>query len=257
LKSESERGSGPKISTLRVLTRTKIDFLVLTETRVDVRAVRKIKLKRNLHATMQSLHPRPRGGVIVFSKKEHKLIPDSVRTSQSPGHFAVGVYEIGATRVIVAGVYGCSESGDRPSLEIIHDLRDRLQELSHVFQTRTVVLAGDFNATLSPADANNHNINKPTTVQALLALMEDHQLVDLGAHANCLEHTWHRRDSSGQSSRIDLILTNIPMQRRRYNLTQTIFDHAFLHGSINSERRQVTQSMKDFVLGSEEFLIHS
>ncbi len=206
---------------------------------------------------MQSLHPRPRGGVIVFSKKEHKLIPDSVRTSQSPGHFAVGVYEIGATRVIVAGVYGCSESGDHPSLAIIHDLRDQLQELSHVFQTRTVILAGDFNATLSPADANNHNINKPTTVQALLTLMDDHQLVDLGAHTNHLEHTWHRRDSSGQSSRIDLILTNIPMQRRHYNLTQTIFDHAFLHGSINSERRQVTQSMKDFVLGSEEFLIRS
>ncbi len=91
LKSESERGSGPKISTLRALAKEKLDFFVLTETRVDVRAVKKIKLKRNLHATMHSLHPRSRGGVMVFSKKEHKLIPDSVRTSQSPGHFAVGV----------------------------------------------------------------------------------------------------------------------------------------------------------------------
>jgi hypothetical protein len=62
LKSESERGSGPKISTLRALAREKLDFLVLTEARVDVRAVKKINLKRNLHATMHSLHPRPRGG---------------------------------------------------------------------------------------------------------------------------------------------------------------------------------------------------
>jgi hypothetical protein len=38
----------------------------------------------------------------------------------------------------------------------------------------------------------------------------------------------------------DLILTNIPMQRRRYKLTQTIFDHAFVHGTINMDRRHNT-----------------
>jgi exonuclease III len=194
LKSESERGSGPKISTLRVLAREKLDFFVLTEARVDVRAVKKINLKRNLHVTMHSLHPRPRGGVMVFSKKEHKLIPDSVRYSQSPGHFAVGVYEVKTSRVIVGGVYGCSESGDRQSLTIIQDLRDRIQELSHVFHTRTVLLAGDFNATLTVADANNQVINKPNTVQAIAALMEDHQLIDLGSNAGCLTrfHTGHK-----------------------------------------------------------------
>jgi hypothetical protein len=42
---------------------------VLTETRVDVRAVKKIKLKRNLHVTMHSLHPRPRGGGYGFLQK--------------------------------------------------------------------------------------------------------------------------------------------------------------------------------------------
>ena len=179
LKSESERGSGPKISVLRALAREKLDFLVLTEARVDVRAIKKIKLKRNLQVTMHSLHPRPRGGVIVFSKREHKLIPDSVRTSESQGHFVMGVYEVKTTRVVVAGVYGCSESGDRASLAVIQDLRDRIQELSHVYNTRTVLLAGDFNATLSQADSNNQIINKPNTVQALHALIEDHQLVDL------------------------------------------------------------------------------
>jgi hypothetical protein len=194
---------------------------------------------------------------MVFSKKEHKLIPDSFRSSQSPGHFAVGVYEVKTSHVIVGGggVYGCSESGDRQSLTIIQDLRDRIQELSHVFHTHTVLLAGAFNAALTLADANNQVINKPNTVQALPALIEDHQLIDLGANVGCLTHTWHRRDSSGQSSHIDLILTNIPMQRRQYKLTQTIFDHAFVHGIINLDRRQITHAMKDFVLGSEEFLI--
>ncbi len=99
---------------------------------------------------------------MVFSKKEHKLIPDSVRNSQSPGHFVIGVYEVKTSRVIVGGVYGCSERGDRQSLEIIQDLRDRVQELSHVFGTRTVLLAGDFNATLTSADADNQIINKTT-----------------------------------------------------------------------------------------------
>jgi hypothetical protein len=79
-----------------------------------------------------------------------------------------------------------------------------------------VLLTGDFNATLTQADANNQVINKPNTVQTLHALIEDHQLIDLGANAGCLTHTWHRRDSTGQSSRIDLILTNIPMQHRQY-----------------------------------------
>jgi hypothetical protein len=120
-----------------------------------------------------------------------------------------------------------------------------------------MLLAGDFNATLSQADSNNQLINKPNTVQALHTLIEDHQLVDLGSVAGCLTHTWHRRDSSGQSSRIDLILTNILMQRRRYKLTQTIFDHALVHGTINFDKRQTTSAMKDFVLGSEEFLIRS
>jgi hypothetical protein len=169
----------------------------------------------------------------------------------------MGVYEIKTTRVVVVGVYGCSESGDRASLAIIQDLRDRVQELSHIYKTRTVLMAGDFNATLSQTDSNNQNINKPNTVQALHALIEDHQLVDLGAHVGRLTHTWHRKDSSGQSSRIDLILTNIPMQRTGYNLTQTIFDHAFVHGKINMDRRHHTPAMKDFILGSEEFLIRS
>jgi hypothetical protein len=46
---------------------------------------------------------------MVFSKKEHKLIPDSVRNSHTPGHFVIGVYEVKTSRVIVGGVYGCSE----------------------------------------------------------------------------------------------------------------------------------------------------
>ncbi len=257
MKTESERGSGPKISILRSLVKKKLDFFVLTEARVDVHAVKKLKLRRDLHVTMHSLHQRPRGGVIVFSKKMHKLIADSVRVSQTPGHFAAGVYEVGTNRILVVGVYGCSERGDRPSLMIMNDMRDRIMELSHVFHTHSIILAGDFNATLMATDSNNLKINKPNTVQSLLTLMEDHQLIDLGAQTGCLDHTWHRKDSSGHSSRNDLILTNIPMRKGHFTLQQTIFDHAFLYSTINFDKKQITHAMKDFVLGSEEFLIRS
>jgi hypothetical protein len=160
---------------------------------------------------MLSLHPRRCRGVIFFSKKEHNLVPDSVRISTSPGHYVVGVYELGTNRVIIAGVYGCSEWGDCPSLVIIDELREKAQELSQIFQTHEILMAGDFNATLHEADSNNCEINKPNSVRFLHAMIEDHQLVDLVAVAGCVDHTWHRKDSSGHSSCNELILTNIPM----------------------------------------------
>jgi hypothetical protein len=89
MKIESERGRGPKLAALRRLVHRNTDFLVLTETRVDVCAVKKIKIKYGLKPVAYSLHRRPRGGVIIFSRPEHKLIPDSVRMSEHEGHIVV------------------------------------------------------------------------------------------------------------------------------------------------------------------------
>jgi hypothetical protein len=47
------------------------------------------------------------------------------------------------------------------------------------------------------------------------------------------------------------------MKKGLYTLQQTIFDHSFLYGTINFDKKQTTHAMKDFVLGSEEFLIRS
>ncbi len=47
------------------------------------------------------------------------------------------------------------------------------------------------------------------------------------------------------------------MKKGLCTLQQTIFDHSFLHGTINFDKKQTTHAMKDFVLGSEEFLIRS
>jgi hypothetical protein len=94
IKLESEKGRGPKLATLRNLVNKSTDFLVLTETRVDVCAVRKLKIQHGLKPTAFSLHRRPRGGVIIFSRLEHKLIPDSIRTSNAAGHITAAVYEV-------------------------------------------------------------------------------------------------------------------------------------------------------------------
>ncbi len=70
-----------------------------------------------------------------------------------------------------------------------------------------MIMASDFNATLHEPYSNSFEINKPNTVRSLNAVIEDHQLVDLGTVVGCVDHTWHCEDSSGHSFHIDLMLT--------------------------------------------------
>jgi hypothetical protein len=85
---------------------------------VDVFAVR-TKIKYGLKPTAFSLHPQPRGGVIIFSRLEHKLVPDSICTSAIAGHVTAAVYEVASLPTIVVGVYGHSDSSDRASFHKI------------------------------------------------------------------------------------------------------------------------------------------
>jgi exonuclease III len=136
IKLEPERGRGPKLATLRNLVNKSTDFLVLTETRVDVCAVQKLKIKHGLKPTAFSLHRRPHGGVIIFSRMEHKIIPDSIRTSNTAGHITAAVYEVATLPTIVVGVYGQSDSSDRASLQVMGDLQSILRELTQVYETQ-------------------------------------------------------------------------------------------------------------------------
>ncbi len=111
------------------------DFLVLTETQVDICAVKKIKLKHGLKPVAYSLLRQPRAGVVLFSHPEHKLIQDSVQMSLSAGHIVAAVFEVGTLPTVVIGVYGNSDNSDRASLLIMEELRQFLQELSQVYKT--------------------------------------------------------------------------------------------------------------------------
>ena len=94
IRGEIQGASGPKLAMVRRLTQRNTDFLVLTEVKADPRAARRIRMKHGLSVSHSSLNQQPRGGVIIISKREHKIIEESKRESIIPGHYATAVYVI-------------------------------------------------------------------------------------------------------------------------------------------------------------------
>jgi hypothetical protein len=82
-------------------------------------------------------------------------------------------------------------------------------------------------------------------------------LVDVGVKTNNTQHTWFRKDFSGQSSRINYIFCSIPMWAAQFSTTFSIFDHAYLGAVLDPAQLHKQMTMKDFILGSEEYLIRS
>ncbi len=224
---------------------------------MNVCAVRKIKIKFGLKPTAFSLHRRPRGGVIIFSRLEHKLIPDSICTLGAAGHVTAAVYEVASLPTIVVGVHSHSDSSDRASLQVMRDLQQILRELTQVYETQRILIAGDFNAVMEEEDTNSGTNKKPLTTELLQTLLQDYHLVDIGAKLNKKSHTWFRRDSSGQSSRIDYLLSSIPMGTALYKSTFSMFDHTYLEATLNVIKQYKQKTMKDFILGTDEYIIRS
>jgi hypothetical protein len=85
-------------------------------------------------------------------------------------------------------------------------------ELKLLYNTQHVVVAGDFNVVLEPEDSSSREICKRATSVALHQIIERHNLTDLARKSINLEHTWYKKGIISQSSRIDLILTSIPIK---------------------------------------------
>jgi hypothetical protein len=193
---------------------------------------------------------------MVFSNPEYELINHSVRRSETPGHFAMGVYYTPTRmKIIVVGIYGPSANDDTESFQFYQEVRTSIVELQNTFQTSNLLIAGDFNAVLSPEDSSSEHITKKRTTALLEELIAEHHLIDLAAHLNRRQHTWFRRNNNQISSRLDLILTNLPLIQPKYHISMTIFDHAWVQASFGQRRAETTPTMKDYILGSEEFLI--
>ncbi len=116
-------------------------------------------------------------------------------------------------------------------------------------------MAGDFNAVLSPENSSSEHITKKRTTELLKEIVAENYLIDMASYTNKKQHTWYRRNNNKISSRLDLILTNLPVIRPKYSITVTIFDHAWVQASFGQTKQGAAPSMKDFVLGSDEFLI--
>ena len=241
---------------LRKLVTPQTDFLILTETKAHPTALTRIKLRYGMKISHHSSHQQARKGVIIINKPEHSMMEGSNRESQEPGHIAAAVYEVNKSRTVIIGVYGVSENNDRSSANLIQEVSEIARELKHLYNTQHLIVAGDFNAVLSPEDSNDFHIRKARTSGKIHLLLEQHNLLDLAAVANKRTHTWFRRNSD-QSSRIDMILSSIPMDNLKFDTTFTTFDHVHLTATFGQLRPKVEPSMKDHILGSDEYLIQA
>jgi exonuclease III len=179
--------------------------------------------------SLYSVSPQARGGVVVFSNPEYELLNHSVRRSTTPGHFAMGVYyTTNRTKIIVVGIYGPSANDNNESLQFYQEVRASIVELQNTFQTSNLLIAGDFNAVLSPEDSSSEHITKKRTTAFLEELIIEQHLTDLAVQTNKRQHTWFRRNNNQISSRLDLILTNLPITQPKYHISMTIFDHAWV-----------------------------
>jgi len=255
MRREFQQKKGPKLATIRSLITPHTDFLILTETKADHRAIRRTKLRFNMRVSHFSANEGARGGVIICAKDGHKKMEGSERESVRQGYIAGAVYEIKKSRTIVIGVYGLPDNDDRASSGIMREVSRMATELQGVYNTQHLIIAGDFNTVLELEDTTAEQIQKRNTSASLHDLIDRHRLVDLGHKGHKTEHTWHRSDDRTQSSRLDMIFTNVPISTVKIHTTNTIFDHTFLQADISQMRTDHVPTMKDHILGSEEYLI--
>jgi hypothetical protein len=86
-------------------------------------------------------------------------------------------------------------------------------------------------------------------------MTEDLHLIDLASRARDAQHTWFRRNNNTISSRLDMILTNLSISNLKYSVKSTIFDHAWVQATFGQKKEHTNPTMRDYILGSEEFLI--
>ncbi len=155
MRVEFQAKEGPKLSMIRTLITPHTDFLILTETRAHPsdlmqRNSTRIRLRHGMKISNHFSHPQARKGVIICSKPEHVLMEWSAWESENIGHIAAAVYEIRKSCTGIIGVSGLSENNDRESAAVIQEASNIAVELKLLYNTRHVVVGGDFNAVLSP-----------------------------------------------------------------------------------------------------------
>ena len=112
MRGKFNRQKGAKFAAINSFMSSNTDFVILSETKINVTAIGKKKLKFGLTPTLASSQQGARGGVAVFSHPKHNLLEGSKRESETLGHFVCGVFQVNKSRIIIAGVYGRSDNLD-------------------------------------------------------------------------------------------------------------------------------------------------
>ena len=188
LEGRSIGGGGCKLQHIRQSARLhNPDFMVLTETHVQIENLANDKIIPKKYIVLQSdTSGAPSAGVLILGKKNgHKPIEGSVRNS-GLGRFTLAVYLINGSRVIIGGVYGESDPSDSRSNRIMMRLAAILSELSTLYSTSTVLLAGDFNANLKANQSSSQRLRKPRTTDTILSIMDRYDMIDTGDKARIL-----------------------------------------------------------------------
>ena len=226
----------------------------MTETRVKPSDVKGTRLRWGLKPILYSLNEGPHKGVIVYAKPNVKLEAHSSRFSSTPGHFVLGVVTLNKSKILIGGVYGESANDDPASLRIIQELNGAIEELKLLYHTNLILIGGDFNVTYRQEDTTSHHNRKTRTSLELLRMMEQHNLIDVALAAGNQEHTWFRTGNNQQSSRLDLILTSISVNKLKYANIPTMLDHNNISANFDPQVRTTKPGQKDFILGSEEYI---
>ena len=245
---------------MRTYTDKNADFLILTETKIDPASMAK-KIKMNgLEASVFSLSPHARAGVVIYSQRKHRIREHSTRTSREPGYFAMAVYNMAGEAVVVVGIYGKPENNDLASASLLEEMEQAIQELQHLYGARNVIIAGDFNVTRHIDDASSGTVHKPRAAQKLNSLIDTLNLQDLDEEFMqpvAPRHTWYKPNDPNCSSRLDYILTSFPIVELQVELTPSIYDHEQLKAAFGHSRRHGPMTMRDTVLAKDEFTIRA
>jgi hypothetical protein len=91
-------------------------------------------------------------------------------------------------------------------------------------------------------DTFSHHINKKQTSALLQEIIQDLHLFDLASRPRKMQRAWYC------TSRLGLILTNLPIVNLKYRNTITIFGNALVKASFVQKRQKTTPYT---VLGSD------
>ena len=237
-----------KIKIIRDTVRaTNPTIVILTETKhVSTEQATSFKLASNYTLVMECHNTREnrQGGILVMQKKGTAVIElDSVIAAVQGPHSVSVRLKVDSADIILSAVYGPNEATDTLNSEYFNEINSNLALLTHT-GCETKIVAGDFNTVINEADSSSQNplpTHKKLTRQAIINLMESHQLEDIAlAHPAGQTHTWTRTDNTlnnkdkRQSSRLDRVLVTANTKSSNYEtLVLPTFDHKAVSVDIN------------------------